>query len=319
MQLRKFIAYASLYVVVCASGLSGLDGPFAPTDCDKLSLQKAPEIKPGRNIITSVTDSNGSEYLIKQLEGDPSRYITKTAIEALGAFIAESAGILTNHISILPADEPCESKFFPGQPATIHTFVPGPQLVEHALFSKIDIRQKKINESPFVGPGITALTIRSMTVHQDMPRIAALDTFIGNPDRHASNLIYDKYGDHFYAIDFSLAFSINLAEHSLRTIRKLKKSNRFSVKEKRALRTFRNMLKKLLGLHSPKSLCAQFDELIDQTGFVGVMSSFSPQESEAVYEKIRVYKKYIIENYLSSKHLVAFLDTLLKDGKKTVL
>jgi hypothetical protein len=59
--------------------------------------------------------------------------------------------------------------------------------------------------------GLTIEIIQNMAKHPDLPRIVALDTFVGNADRSPPNLYYDEITDRFCGIDMAASFSSPLA------------------------------------------------------------------------------------------------------------
>lgn len=72
--------------------------------------------------------------------------------------------------------------------------------------------------------GLTLAVIQDMAKHPDLPKIVALDTFVGNADRSCPNLYYDKVADRFCGIDMAASFSSPLAFWACQQLVKLKKS-----------------------------------------------------------------------------------------------
>ena len=171
-----------------------------------------------------------------------------------------------------------------------------------------------------------------MAKHKDLSKIVAFDTFVANTDRRKGNFFYDKESDHYYAIDLEATFSKNLAAYACEFIeliieyRKLHKKNpspingdtllseivdnrkrkmpTVSGKELAALKIYRDVLKKLLKLHTPESLHEKLHEVAMEGGLV-LKSGRS-----AVVGRLAAYKASIRKNYDSCKKLVALLDKL---------
>ncbi len=293
------------FVASLAAGVFQVD---AHMNCEALSLEK--RIIRVRSVV-SLLGAGHTRFMLKQLDGFPQRYITKTAAEALGVFIAESIGIPCNHVQIIPAQESCQHKYFAQQPATLHTYIEGKTLAKLKIFDAIDIRLKQRYVENRVKTGLTETTIRGMAMHPDLPPIAALDTFIGNYDRHASNLIYNKHDDHFYAIDFTVTFYVNLADIAIENLQEMIEAGvAFNDREMQGLRSYRDTLRKILAMHTPASLRAQFEKFLEQTGMSIVLPSLAHRKKKALYRTIKQCKELINVNYHASQKLLILLNKI---------
>ena len=153
---------------------------------------------------------------------------------------------------------------------------------------------------------MTAEIVRSMSRHEDLCKIVALDTFIANTDRHKSNFFYDRETDHYYAIDLERSFSHNIATYANKFVKSVLNGREMvSKKELHALRIYRDTLKNLLRLHTPESL---YDTLVEFALEGGIISRTL---RSTVLDRLKLHKETIAENYHSCKKLVVLLDKLL--------
>ncbi len=258
--------------------------------------------------IATLVDKDGNKFILKQKLNTP----ISSALETLAGHIACFAGIPANKIKLIPCNVPFVGKKKLHKPATLHTFVPGVLVNRVSLITSqyavslqlVEKERKgdKIIEEVF---GITRDIIRNMSVHSDLPKIVALDTFLANHDRHRGNLFYDEETDHFYVIDLEGSFGRDLAkliyEYFLMVLSK--KNIIFSKGEIKALVIYRAMLKKLIAEYNPEKISAQLDKLIKETQMV--------QTKESLL-RISGYHKKIEANYNSCIKVVDILNVLLK-------
>ncbi len=298
--------YILLGFVVCSSTLFG--GVKLLKNNDWSVTRKIP--KPSSTVSFLLNKGNRQQLLLKQLAGGAKRYVNNLAMDALGAIVAESVGILCNSIDIMPCHYSSMYKSYQKQPATLHSVIAGSTLKGVSWFDDLTIRQRK-TDKPYSGLGLHLLAIRSMVKHADLPPIAALDTFLGNDDRHRNNMIYNRQSDRLHAIDFTLAFSKNLASITLKNLKMLQRhKTTFTPAQKAALTVYNETLKKLLAKHSPASLCKMIDTLVKQTGFPG-HCHLTNKEHKKITENIAFRKKMVHQNYESTKALVNYLNANL--------
>lgn len=269
-------------------------------------------VKPSSTVTFLVHKNTGQRLLLKQLAGGAKRYVNNLAMDALGALIAKSVGIPCNSIDIMPCNYSFLFKMYPKQPASLHSVIDGSTLKGVHWYDNLTIRQRKKVNKPGTDEGLHLLAIRTMAVHTDLPPIAALDTFLGNNDRHRNNMVYNKQNNRVYAIDFTLAFSQNLAHVTLKNLQALKQRKViFTPAQLRALKLYNATLKNLLAKHTPLLLCAMIDTFVRQTGFPN-NCLITNKERKKIMEDITFRKKMVYQNYESTKALVAFLTKMLQ-------
>jgi len=117
--------------------------------------------------------------------------------EALGAKIGMAAGIPINDVRIFaPHDTSLGCvDCYPHLCKTLHTVVPGKEVCCAEIPYSVHLQ--------FTGPE----TLTSLTHHIDLRKIAALDLFTSNFDRHIRNLFFDDKTNRFYAIDMDWIFN----------------------------------------------------------------------------------------------------------------
>jgi len=254
--------------------------------------------------IAVLANDNNNKFIIKQKLFFNSLTF---ALEKLGSEVAQSVNICVNQVRILPSNYSFIGKKT-GLPATLHTFVPGVQIIslpKHLYKYKVCLRQV-INENPCEPGqkkiwGFSRKLISFMALHEDFPKIVALDTFMANHDRQGENLFYDARIDHFFLIDFGCALRVNLAENVYRSFLEMLQDENvtFSAKEIKSLIVYRNMLKCLIKKYDPELLNAKIDEFIKQAKI-------------AVLRTSHIEKRVIVDNYNSCIKVVHILDKLLK-------
>jgi hypothetical protein len=256
----------------------------------------------------------GAKFIVKQETRNPLYLHLSVVRDKLGAFVAESVGVEANHIRILPAGCVFAGKRSDELPASLHTFVPGVpvhELPKELKALKVFIQQPvkaSIHKKEW---GLTRRVIHDMSLHPDLPKIVALDTFIANIDRHKGNFFYDISSDHFFLIDLESSFNKNVGAYACRCIASMmcNKDEQVSVQELGALESYRDMLKLLLELHSPESLYRIMVEYAFEAGIL----SHSPKKR--VVKELSLYEQSMKKNYDSCIALVLLLDQLIAQYK----
>ncbi|HEX4068766.1 MAG TPA: hypothetical protein VHX42_01585 [Candidatus Babeliales bacterium] len=194
-----------------------------------------------RGNVKFVKDAHGKEFVVKY----PCS--TKHAIQdALGAQIGESVGININSVKIFPYD-PSSTNQNSHEVTTLHTVVPG----------------KENTENTYIYGGLRDQdNLKSLTYHKDLCKIAALDIYLDNWDRHNGNLFFDEKKNKYHAIDMDRTLESHrfygirpnlLSNQALDFIKNLDK-NTLSQAEENALKKVNKTLHKLTSSYPPKTL-----------------------------------------------------------------
>lgn len=173
------------------------------------------------NCFISFVDERDNKFIIKQIKDPSPDEQFLLVLDALGCLIAESCDIAMNKVTIIPANTSFHGKKILEFPATLHSLAKGISTDKKCFYQNIDVHQRfRKKDSPNWhrwGPlaaektGLTKKTIQNMAKHPDLPKIVALDTFVGNADRSSPNLYYDEITDRFCGIDMAASFSSPLA------------------------------------------------------------------------------------------------------------
>ncbi len=261
-----------------------------------------------KSYITFIMDEAKNVFLIKQARNHTRRGPSMVILEMLSAYIAELHDIPANRVRIVPAGYAIPGKLYVEQPATLHTLVPGKILNKLSGINKLFIQQPWRKDFPKEQPGLTYRAIHGMSLHQDLPLIVALDTFIGNGARRRDSLFYDKESDKFWAIDLESSFQTNLCKLACNCIRTmLKDQTKLTSRELNGLIIYRDTLKKLVKHHPPGELYKKMDEFALQAGIKPGSLLFNDETAK----KIFFYKETIPESYKSAQELVLLLGELI--------
>ncbi len=299
--------FGKIVLAIISTFCPSFSGGFVELSCKDWKLER--RLEKEWSSLAFLKRNNEEQAILKQLKGHPVRFISNLVADDVGAFIAQSAHILSNRVSIVPDHHACMYKTMAHQPASLHSFIGG-----HTLEQNPGKIRKSIVQLTFIGNqrihGLTRHGINAMTAHPDLPNIAAIDTFMGNTDRLPKNIIHNKSTNRLYAIDFTLAFSTNLARHTIKHLRSLlRKKVHFNQSELKALKTYKSTLKYLLTIHTPHSLETRIHESLQETGFLS-NKHYSSSTKKAVTQKINQYKQITRESFVSSQELVSLLDTV---------
>lgn len=268
--------------------------------------------------ISSIKDFMGNHRILKQIK-DPSldeQFLL--VLDALGCFLAKEHNIPMNRVTLIPAGMQFSAKRFPNRPASLHSIAPGAASSTAAPWPGFTLHQRnRKKDSPWYkkfGPlsaeetGLTKLVIEQMSMHKDLPLIAALDTFTGNADRSDPNIFYDKETDSFCGIDMAAAFTTNLGKPACAQIHRLFACNLLHEKERSALSLYRDTLRCLLADYPVEKLHALLSIFAQEAGFY----EGSPWYTLEVEERMQHHKKMMEENSLSCANLILILDYYLQ-------
>lgn len=246
---------------------------------------------------------SGKRFLIKQRKECTVHGRVMPILETFGTSLAHSMGICANKVRLISAPVPCSFKFYKDYPATLHTFVPGMTVRNVKRFHDLNINQTKQG-------GLTPWLIEQMARHPDLPKIAALDTFLGNK-RNRDNLLYDEKSDRFYAIDFGSTLRRPFARTSIAVAKGLiSRSISLKDSEMQALFTYYTALKDLLASYPLKKLIACFERLIKQSG-LSAQSHFCHARKIPFLVYLRGSKNRLISNYRATRILVGLIERYL--------
>ncbi len=263
-------------------------------------------------------DCTISRLIIKQIiDSKPVKQFSLVC-DVTGCHIAQQIGIRINRVALIPYDQSFFGKKKDGFPATIHMQVPGVSVSTLRKFNDFSLFQhvrpigswmyEKWGPLPVEIAGVSVKIIRDMSLHDDLPPIVALDTFVGNPDRSNPNLFYDSVSDRFYGIDLGESFKFNLAKEACRYFEWLSgKMHRFSSKEEHALKLFLKTIKQLVQQFDEQAILTLFTEYACKVGFVEGTFLYTTK----VRNRIELHSRIIKESVRDSKELIKILSGIL--------
>lgn len=221
-----------------------------------------------------------------------------------------------NKVTIIPSGMPFTGKKILEFPATLHTLAIGVSTEEECPYQDLDVHQRFRKEnSPMWhrwGPlapektGLTISVIQEMAKHSDLPRIVALDTFVGNADRSSPNLYYDKISDCFCGIDMAASFSSPLAFFACRQLETMK-GRHFTNDELSALENYAHTLELLI-----KSWPSEKQEgmLLEYSNIAGFKNG-RPLFDQNVADRIEFHKICIQDNYKNCVELIKLINQII--------
>lgn len=244
------------------------------------------------NRIVFFTTPNGNKFILKQTKPSavPGHHYS-LVLEYVGNRVAEEQHIPANLVRIIPPNLPFPLKVYPNQAATLHTLIEGESIKD------ADIRQNG---------GLTIQTIRNMARHPNLAQIAALDTFMGNPDRGWWNMIYVPAIDTFVSFDMGDSFSRKLASDAIRDLKAMRSAGiQFTPWEIEGLKIYRNTLHKLVSNYPTQTILRYLDEGTAKAGFKEAGLPFYQESTE------KWFKKIAQENIADSLELLKLLDNII--------
>ncbi len=308
MIIRQFLLISMLLLHVHSIFCSDL--PILPESLENKNDTMAvfQSIETRLNYVSFIQNSAEERFVVKQTKnGSPLAQLDHIK-EVFATHIAQSIGIFTNHVFLLPKGLDIAGKPDKERLATLHTWVPGCSTIK--MFSPPFIRQgTRMTLSSYDKIGLTRKMIRNMSKHPDLSKIVAFDTYLGNYDRSLLNLFYDKKIDRFYMIDMERALSVNLcyaACYHMEIISK-EKTIAFSPAEINALTSFCQTLHALVEKYPPQEQNNLFDYYLSQSE----LERENQLDTEAINHKIEWYKALIADTYTSAKKLITLINTLI--------
>lgn len=257
----------------------------------------------------SFLECSDEKFVLKQIkEASPDEQFL-LVLDALGCHIAETSAIPMNRVTIIPSGVSFSGKKILELPATLHTLARGVTTEEESPYQDLDVHQRFRKEnSPMWhrwGPlspektGLTISIIQAMSKHSDLPKIVALDTFVGNADRSSPNLYYDKTTDRFCGIDMAASFSAPLAFFAYRQL-EAAKDKYFTHGELTALEKYVRTLEFLIKNWPPERQERMLLEYSEIAGF----KKGNPLFDQNVADRIEFHKKNMHDNYRNCVELI---------------
>lgn len=215
--------------------------------------------------------------------------------EALATKMGKSIGININDVTILPPQSPHVKDYIDNQITTLHTHVPGDEVQQTDLCSKIDICGGLANNA----------NLKSVTEDPQLSDIVAVDIFTNNPDRHNGNFFFDSATQQFYAIDMDYTFrrEYNIPGRVYHFLSHHQNTNQsFSPQAIEAIKRINEILSKLLYKYTPQQMHKELANLEAITGY-----TFKNRED---------FKRFLQCHYCQTKNLHFYLNRLIAANAK---
>ena len=270
-------------------------------------------------MITWIKSSSNEIQIVKQIKDVPADEQFLLVLDALACFIANQSNIPMNQVTLIPAYVPFIGKYYQDRIATLHTLAPGHPVSEYLPWPDFDIHQRfrkpgsplwiKWGPLPSQKAGLTHEVISDMSRHPTLPKIVALDTFVGNADRSNPNIFYDSANQSFCGIDMAASFNNVLAEVACDQLNCLfNEKNLLSNLELQGLIIYYRTLRDLVDRFPLSQLHMLLDEFANDGGFVPTSALYN----QDVQDRMDHHKIVIKENYHFSLHLLKILEKYLK-------
>ena len=195
---------------------------------------------------------SGEKYVKKQGQGALNQLFYKASKEVLVSDIAKGSGVPHVDVKLVVGGT---------APATLQSLAIGEELDKTPQGKTLNIQQG----SPDSNIIFSRKNLESMSAHPDLAKIAALDTFIGNPDRHNRNIFYDKKNDRYTAIDSEFAFYKDGAKPANEYFSKLDFAT-LSPKEMQGVRIYLDTLKSLSSKNPPSATKSKMYGYAEKSG-----------------------------------------------------
>lgn len=218
-----------------------------------------------RSYVSVLEDTkNGKKFILKQKKNAPCPL--QVVQEMLGTMIANTLGILSQKVIIVPPGEFESLKKINGNPATLHTFIEYKAIKLIRRLAKLQLRQIKLHSSKD-SHGINRKIIRSSAKYPDLAAILAVDSALGIGDRHTANLLFNKSMKRFWLIDMDYTFHGALVEACIKQIGKLfEERTKLSRKECESLKRYKETLIKIHTRFPEEVLIELLIEFMEQAG-----------------------------------------------------
>jgi len=274
---------------------------------DQPSAYVKHSIKTHKNVISFIADKRGCSYLVKQNNKKKNGVFSlnsqfKMVRELFGSLVAQHLGIKGHRVCLIPVGMPYIGKQYTQLLATLHSVVPGTSLSKSrkSLYKNVFVKQW----SPGRGRGLRKCglsreVIRSMTAHDTLPEIVALDTYTANNDRSRNNVF--EHNNVLHIIDMDCSLSYNLAHLAYCQLIALKKKKCLSLRELKALKCYQHTLERSIKKCSLEKLYALFDDACVQGDFTqgGIFAHGLPLAHK--------HRKILTENFQDVLELIKVL------------
>lgn len=283
------------------------------------------------SVINESISHGGTDASIRKVTDGTTIYILKQIVRSdlneqwllINDCIASTVGcevdVPLNEVFFIPYFVGSHLKMYPERAATLHMYVPGydvESMHPQFLLPDFSVHQRVINTNsvwqkqyPLAvhKQGLSVLCIESMSLHESLPLVVALDTFVGNGDRSKPNLFYDEKSNYFYGIDHAAAFSKQLPLLACERLKELVHKNYFKECNKmviQSMRKYRDTLQELYMNNKPFVMIEAMHTL--------VFSLDAPASYDrAVQERLEWHSTVIKNNYAVTKELIALLDQIV--------
>ncbi len=319
MMLRKLVwlILLSYYPFTLTDSIQDHLSELLGIGYDMITIKKYDLIIKKNAYVMVIEDVHGNKFCVKQKKTTQPNAICAV----VASYIAELCNIPVNRIRIIPTYLAFPGKKFEEEVALLLTFAPGKNRAK-GFPHKLSLEQHYRPDQKKRGLRIRA--IQDMSLHQDLPRILAFDTFIGNSDRSNNNLFYDRKTNHFCGIDLELAFKLpnswdlnddwDIRDLNSRDLSKIAGdrveqfiSNKtiFTLSELRGLIIYNETLKELLEKNPPEKL----HELLDR---IAQLSGLLKNPDKKLLRCLQFIKRRMSMQYKSTQRLVRILDDLIE-------
>jgi hypothetical protein len=260
-------------------------------------------------------DPYGQEWIYKQITEKSADDQLSILLEALASDIATALDFPLNQVKLIRAEDTFDHRIWDRYPGSLHLKVPGLCVEQVSPWADFDIHQKfrtpfMIASKGVLDPqeiGLRRITIQNMSKHSDLPKIVALDTYLGNIDRSAPNVFYERASNRFYGIDMGNCLMANLAQCAHESLERLFSERPFSEEERQGLREYHKALLTLIEKFPPEKTLALLNQHLTTAGFVPSNDLLLNEDTE---QKIAKWKRMIKQSYQSSLDLSRLLEKI---------
>lgn len=249
--------------------------------------------------VTFIKSPTGEIFVKKESKGAIGYVTYQASKEAVVSNIALENGI--SHVKVKLVTDVL-------RPISLQSMAIGKdleKLIKGGEHPKIDLQQKDQSNQAW-NAKFTKDTLSAMSSHPDLAKIAALDTFVGNLDRHSGNLFYDQKSDRYTAIDSAWAFDFNASRAAKKFFEDLDFSS-LSAEEKSGIEEYSKTMRTLVRNNPPKKT-------------KGSIYGYAAKSGENVFTNAfrEMYSRQKIdESYQDSLGLLRTLDSKLYPQRRT--
>jgi hypothetical protein len=268
--------------------------------------------------IQKVTDGSNI-YILKQIHNESMNEQFLLINDAIASTIGYDAGIHVNEVFFIPYTNAKHIKIYPDRAATLHSYISGKDLEQELpvyLTDDFIIHQRIINVESIWQKrwplhehqqGFTQIILENMSLHEDLPPIVALDTFLGNSDRSLPNIIYNKSNNHFYGIDQAAVFGNNLAAIAHKRLKELLETDFLLTSDSKIINSLQEYQKALLHLREkniPSAIIQNMQELLPYLGPNSL-------QNDLIDRRIKHETRIINNSYESILELILLIDQII--------